>query len=60
MDILTEENVSSIRVAYMYLIYWSVCLSSGRGGGGEKGMEGRTRYFCMLGFQFIREHGNLL
>ena len=32
MDILTRENLSTIWVANIDLIYWSVCSSSKRGG----------------------------
>ena len=45
MDILTAENLSSIKVANMDLIYWSIRSSSKRGGDGLKGMDEGYRYF---------------
>ena len=48
VDILTEENLSSIQVAYMELICWSVCLFSMMGGDGIRGVVERYRYFSQL------------
>ena len=61
VDILTRENLSSMYIANMDFIYWSVCLSSRKGSNDVKGMEGGgivilASYEC----HFIRVHENLV
>ena len=48
VDILTGEYLSSIQVAYMDLIYWSVSSSSRRGGYGVKVVDGGYCYFSPM------------
>ena len=48
MDILTGEILSSIKVAKMDLIYWSVRLSSRKERDGVKSVAGRYHYFSQL------------
>ena len=45
MDILTEQNLSSILIANIDLIYWSVRSSSGSRGDWLKGIDGGYLYF---------------
>ena len=52
MDILTGENLSSIWLDNMNLIYWSVCSSSRRGWG--------YHYLASCKHDFNREHKNLV
>ena len=49
MDILTGEILSSIKVAKMDLIYWSVRSSGRKERDGVKRMAGRYHYFSQLG-----------
>ena len=48
VNILTEENLSSIKLAHMGLIYRSVRLSSKRGGDWVKMVDKWHRYVCQL------------
>ena len=48
VDIMTAEKLSSILVANMDIIYWSVRLSSRRGGDCVKGIDGADRYFIQI------------
>ena len=48
MDMLTGEILSSIKVAKMDLIYWSVRLSSRKERDGVKSVDGRDHYFSQL------------
>ena len=45
MDIMTEDKLSSIKVAIMDITYWSVRSSSRRGGDGVKGVDGGGTLF---------------
>ena len=45
MDILAGEK---FEVANMKLIYWTVRLSSGRGGDGVKWVDGEYSFLCQL------------
>ena len=44
----------SIKVANMDIIYWSVCLSSRRGGDKVEGVNGGNRYFSLLQVNFFK------
>ena len=54
MDIMTGENLSSIKFTSMDIIYRSVRSSSSRGGGGS------IVIFASYEFHFTREHINLV
>ena len=49
VDILTGKNLSSIQVANIDLIYWSVYLSITRGWDGVQCVDGDDRYLSQLG-----------
>ena len=48
MDILIGENLSSIKLANINSIYWSVGSSSRRGKDKVKGLDGGYHYFSRL------------
>ena len=60
MDIMTGEKMSSIYVANMEIIYWSVRSSSWRGGYGVIGVESGIVVLACYEFHFIRVLGNLV
>ena len=61
MDILTGQNLSSIKVANMDHIKCPVRSFSGRAGDWVKGVDGRYRYFSQLGLSlYHRVHDNLV
>ena len=51
---MTEEKLSSINIANMDIIYWSVSLSSRRLGDDKKGVDGGYRNFS----RFTRKYEN--
>ena len=59
MDILTGKKLSSIKVANMDLIYWTVHLTSRRGEDWVKWMDMAYRYFSQREYHFIRVYKNL-
>ena len=59
-DIITGEKLSSIYLANMELVYWSVRSPSSRGDNRVREVEGGNRYFRPLQVSLIiREHENL-
>ena len=52
---MTGEKLSSIQVADMDIIYWSVRSSSMRGGDGVNGVNGGYRSFCQLQVNLVRD-----
>ena len=59
VDILTGENLASIQLANMDLIYWTVRLFSWDGIG-VKGVEGGIVILASWELHFIRVHENLV
>ena len=53
-DILPGEDLSSIKLANMDFIYWSVLSSSSRGDNGKKRMDWGFRYFSQLRVLFYQ------
>ena len=49
---MTGEKLSSIELANIELVYWSVLSSSRRGEDGIKGVEGGNSYFSPLEIPF--------
>ena len=60
VDILTGEKLSSILVANMYLIYWSVRSFIRRGGICLKGSDEDIVILGSCMYYFIRVHENLV
>ena len=57
---MKEEKLSSIYVANMGIIYYSVCSSSKRGGDGVKVVNGGIVISASYKFHFIRVPENLV
>ena len=47
VNIMSREKLSSIQLANIELVYWSIRSSSSRGEDGEKGLELGVRYFSI-------------
>ena len=60
MDIMTGGKLSSIWLANMKLIYWSVRSSGRRGGDEIKRVDGVIVILARCDFHFIREYENLV
>ena len=65
MDILTAKNLSSIQLANMILIYWSVSSSSRKGRDGVKAVHGgginilaSCEYHCRLHVNLVQHPSN--
>ena len=60
VDILTGENSSSIKVANMELVYWSVHSSRRRGGNEVREVDGVIVFLANCKNNFITVHENLV
>ena len=60
MDILTGENLTSIKVPNLDLIYWPIRLSSRKGEDMLKGVVGGIVVLYSYKYHLIRVHENLV
>ena len=60
VDIMTGKKLSSIELANLEQIFWSVRSSSLRGGDVVKGVDGGNRYVSPQQVSFYQKHENLV